>query len=128
MKDVTEIRRLNLNKMVLKHGTQVVLAEIIELSPARVNHLLTGQRNIGEKAARKIEQLLNKPYGWMDLVENESNGNNKNIVDISKYSEDQQRVVRMLLDSFDASKTPKITENNTNKTLTTPTKNVGGGG
>ena len=121
---MTEIRQLNLKKLELKHGSQVVLAEILELSPARVNHLLTGQRKIGEKAARKIEKLLNKPNGWMDSLVDELDESNKSIVDLSKYSEDQQKIVRMLLNSFDAS---KPTENKENKPLT-ETKDIARGG
>ncbi len=123
MKEVTEIRRLNLKKIEQAYGTQVLLAEIIELSPARVNHLLTGQRNIGEKAARKIEKLLDKPSGWMDLLDSESIINNASVVDLSKYTDDQQRVIKMLLDSFDST---KFQENKQEKTLTDPVKTGGG--
>ena len=122
---MTEIRRLNLKKIEQAYGTQVLLAEIIELSPARVNHLLTGQRNIGEKAARKIEKLLNKPHGWMDLLDSESVINNTSIIDLSKYTEDQQRVIKMLLDSFDSTQSQ---ENKQEKYLTTETIREGGGG
>ncbi len=121
---MTEIRRLNLKKIEQAYGTQVLLAEIIELSPARVNHLLTGQRNIGEKAARKIEKLLDKPSGWMDLLDSESIINNASVVDLSKYTDDQQRVIKMLLDSFDST---KFQENKQEKTLTDPVKTGGGG-
>jgi plasmid maintenance system antidote protein VapI len=69
MKEVAEIRQINLKKLEVKYGSQVALAEILDTSTARVNHLLTGQRNIGEKTARKFEVLLGQPSGWMDTLD-----------------------------------------------------------
>ena len=120
---MTEIRQLNLKKIELKYGSQVALAEIIKLSPSRVNHLLTGQRNIGEKAARKIEILLNKPSGWMDALHDEQD--KKNIVDLSKYNDEENKLIQLLLDSLDSKK--EKTQEKGEKTLDNqPVKCVGG--
>jgi SOS-response transcriptional repressor LexA len=67
MKELIEIRRLNLKDLVDQYGSQVGLANALDESSARINHLLTGQRNIGEKTARKYENQLNKPIYWLDI-------------------------------------------------------------
>ena len=61
----------------------------------------------------------------MDSIHDEPVINNPNIVDLSKYTDDQQRVIKMLLDSFDSA---KFQENKQEKPLTTETENVRGGG
>jgi hypothetical protein len=128
MKEVTEIRQLNLKKLEVYYGSQVALADILGSTPARVNHLLTGHRNIGEKVARKFELALKKPQGWMDSIHDDSATNNPDIIDLSKYNEDQQRVIRMLLGSFDSSQGQENNpQNKQNNPLTTPVQNVGGG-
>jgi plasmid maintenance system antidote protein VapI len=129
MKEVTEIRQLNLKKMEVHYGSQVALADILDSTTARINHLLTGHRNIGEKTARKFEALLKKPSGWMDFIHDESSINNQDIVDLSKYSDDQRRLISVLLNSFESSLPQENKpQNNQNKPLTLPTENVGGGG
>lgn len=67
MDEINKIRQANLKELSLKYGSQVVLAEVLDVSPGRINHLLTGERNIGEKTARKFEQLINKPPYWFDI-------------------------------------------------------------
>ena len=125
MKEVTEIRQLNLKKMEAHYGSQVALADILDSTTARINHLLTGHRNIGEKTARKFEAMLKKPSGWMDFLHDELSINNKEIIDLSKYNEDQRRLISVLLNSFDSQENKP--ENTQNKPLTPTTENVGGG-
>ena len=123
MKDVTEIRRLKLKKLELEYGSQVVLAEVIELSPARVNHLLTGQRNIGEKAARKIEQLIKKPIGWLDTSEESQLTNHNGYLEQANLTPEQLQAVKLIIAQFEQTNPLKAE----NKSLTYPTENVGGG-
>ena len=124
MKDVTEIRRLKLKKLELEYGSQVVLAEVIELSPARVNHLLTGQRNIGEKAARKIEQLIKKPIGWLDTLDSDLKPTNHNgHLESANLTPEQLLLIKGMIAQFEQSNPAKAE----NKSLTYPTENVGGG-
>ena len=66
---MSEIRLLNLQKLEAEYKTQALLADALETSPAYINHLLTGQRNMGEKLARKFEGLLKKPTGWFDTIQ-----------------------------------------------------------
>ena len=125
---MTEIRQLNLKKMEAHYGSQVALANILDSTTARINHLLTGHRNIGEKTARKFESLLKKPLGWMDFIHDESSINNQAIVDLSKYSDDQRRLISVLLNSFDSSQSQENKPEKTqNKPLTTEAENAGGG-
>ncbi len=121
MKDITEIRRLNLRKLEQEYGSQVALSEVIELSAARVNHLLTGQRNIGEKAARKIEQLIKKPSGWLDSDQLQPNYNG--YLESANLTPEQLQVVKLMISQFEQTNPVKPQ----NKSLTAPAENVGGG-
>jgi plasmid maintenance system antidote protein VapI len=123
MKEMTEIRKLNLEKMSECYGSQVALASVLNSTTARISHLLTGYRNIGEKTARKFELLLQKPLGWMDSLHDEPFVVSQNIIDLSKYNDDQRRLIAMLLNSFDSL---QLKENTQNKPLATTTENGGG--
>ena len=124
MKDVTEIRRLKLKKLELEYGSQVVLAEVIELSTARVNHLLTGQRNIGEKAARKIELLIKKPIGWLDTLESDLQQTNHNgYLEQANLTPEQLALIKGMIAQFEQTNPAKAEH----KALTSPAENVGGG-
>lgn len=70
--DISEKRRLNLLAIAVTYSTQKKLAEALDLDPSYVSQLLAepgsmkGQRNIGPKAARRIESKLGlEPY-WLD--------------------------------------------------------------
>ena len=119
---MTEIRQLNLKKLEAKYGSQVALAEILDTSTARVNHLLTGQRNIGEKTARKFEVLLGKPSGWMDTLGaiNPQQPSSPILDKFNQLCPDQQREVTDFINFKLSQKTDK-------NQLTTPVENVGGG-
>ena len=123
---MTEIRQLNLKKLEAKYGSQVALAEILDTSTARVNHLLTGQRNIGEKTARKFEVLLGKPSGWMDTLGaiNPQQPSSPILDKFNQLCPDQQKIIELMMDQL--SNKPKSSENNTNKALTSLDENVGG--
>lgn len=63
---MSEIRRSNLNLINSRFEKQVDFANALGMSPAYVNHLLTGFRNIGEKKAREIEKKLNLSHLELD--------------------------------------------------------------
>lgn len=67
---MSEIRLNNLKKLVNGFDSQREFADAIDKTPAYLNHLMTGFRNIGEKTARQIEVSLNLPRGWMDIDHN----------------------------------------------------------
>jgi hypothetical protein len=63
----SEVRRENL--LYLWRGTDTLqkhFAAQIKTSPNTLNQFLTGHRVIGSRTARKVEQELSLPLGWMD--------------------------------------------------------------
>ena len=120
MKEVAEIRQINLKKLEVKYGSQVALAEILDTSTARVNHLLTGQRNIGEKTARKFEVLLGQPSGWMDTLDSIAIKSSPLLDKFNQLCPEQQKEVTEFIDF-------KLSQNKLNKPLTARPENVGGG-
>jgi len=62
-----QIRQQNLEDLERNFGTQRALADALDSTPGYINQLLTNRRQIGEKVARRFEQLLRKPAGWMDV-------------------------------------------------------------
>jgi len=63
---MSEIRRINLQKLSDRYEKQREFADVVDLTPAYINHLLTGYRNMGEKTARKIEAKLKLPHLALD--------------------------------------------------------------
>lgn len=66
MNPQADIRRANLHLLMRRYDKQVVLAEALGLAPAFMSALLSGERNMGEKLARKVEQRLGESSGWLD--------------------------------------------------------------
>lgn len=74
MKPITQIRRENLELAIRRAGSLAALADKAHTSKAylsQVRHGLldskTGRpREIGDALARRIEQALHEPLGWMD--------------------------------------------------------------
>lgn len=59
-------RKANLKLLLRQYESQRALSEAIGMSFQQVNHLLSGERAIGEVVARRIETALGKPPLWMD--------------------------------------------------------------
>ena len=77
--DIKQIRLRNLRSLIVESGTIANLARMSETAPAYLSQILnslptsTGKpRSVGDKLARKLEQALNKSYGWMDKDHDES--------------------------------------------------------
>jgi len=74
MKSVAEIRLINLEILLKEAGTADALAERCGLSPVYISQIRsraidrkTGKpRNLGAQAARKLEEGMERPSGWMD--------------------------------------------------------------
>lgn len=74
MKDINTIRRENLHTLLQEAGTQERLGELCDVSHIYLNQIIkmrldptTGKiRNVGNKLARKLEQGMSRPEGWMD--------------------------------------------------------------
>ncbi|HED1503001.1 TPA: helix-turn-helix transcriptional regulator [Raoultella ornithinolytica] len=69
--DIFELRRLKLQELVAKFKTQRKFADKVGLDATVVSRMLypsgkPNKRNIGEQAARQIEEALNISRGWMD--------------------------------------------------------------
>lgn len=67
--ETKQIRLENLKILIDQmggHGAQRKLSDVTGISSQYINNLLRGDRVIGEKTARKIEQALQLPDGWMD--------------------------------------------------------------
>lgn len=68
-----EIRRLNFAQAVEKAGGVPAFCKKHELNPDYVRQILNGKgqksgRNIGDRAARKIEVMLRKEPNWLDQI------------------------------------------------------------
>ena len=74
MKSASEVRLENLEVLVKEAGTADALAEACGLSAEYISQIRnraidnkTGRpRNLGSRAARKLEEGMSKPLGWMD--------------------------------------------------------------
>lgn len=67
--DAKSIRKKNLIALIELHGSQNALAEVVDTAPAYISQILSekSKASIGDALARKIEQRLAKPHGWMDF-------------------------------------------------------------
>lgn len=76
--DIKSIRKSNLERLIIeflkrdRHTTKAAFAEMCGISPAQLSQLLgeNSSRNIGDKMARKIEQAMERPFGWLDSPRN----------------------------------------------------------
>ncbi|MDQ5910895.1 MAG: hypothetical protein QG599_2992 [Pseudomonadota bacterium] len=69
MQSLKEVRRQNLNLIVSSlggHGAQKVLAVKSGIDQTYLSNIRTGNREMGEGIARKIEAALRYEMGWMD--------------------------------------------------------------
>lgn len=66
--DISTIRRANLRALVQQHGGQAKLGNRIDTDPAYLSQLLSTRTraDMGNRFARKIEDRLLLPRGWMD--------------------------------------------------------------
>lgn len=64
-----DVRRENARWLAQKCGGPTAFAEITEIAPPRVTHIIgpNPSRNIGHATARRIEKVFNKPIGWLDI-------------------------------------------------------------
>lgn len=60
-------RRLNLEGLIGESETIAKLAKLHDLNESLLSQIRTGKRNVGDKLARKIEENVGKPTGWMDV-------------------------------------------------------------
>lgn len=78
MKLIDDIRRDNLAQLAKECGSVQSLAAVLERDPSQVSQWLNGSTNsatgkprgMRQETARRIEQALRKPTGWLDLDHN----------------------------------------------------------
>jgi len=63
--DIQKTRRERLRLLVKEFRTQTALAKQVDVEQNYISRLLKGS-HFGEKTARKIEAMTNKPQGWLD--------------------------------------------------------------
>lgn len=76
--DIKEIRRNNLRNLQResqrKGLSKAAFAEKINSSSSTISQILGDRaiRNLGDELARKVEESLNLPFGWMDQIHSEA--------------------------------------------------------
>lgn len=79
--DIFQIRLQNLDRLVEEAGSAAELARRTESDPSYISQIRTRAtygrgvtRRVGEKFARRLEQAMGKPLGWMDAPRNGAAG------------------------------------------------------
>jgi len=67
--DIREVRRERLRSFIKQFKSTADFAREFELEPSYLSQILTEHRNLGEKAARKLERSIGKPPKWLDIEE-----------------------------------------------------------
>lgn len=81
MKDIDEIRRVNLRLLEEESGSPSAAARLLGMSPAQFMNLRDGakdsrtgkRRGMRKETARRIEENSGKPFGWLD-IDHEADG------------------------------------------------------
>lgn len=68
--DAKEIRLRNLRRLIEEAGGQRRLASRGRVNPAYLSQILSERtrRSMGAEVARRLEQGMGKPHGWMDVL------------------------------------------------------------
>lgn len=77
--DINTIRVANLKALIARHKNQRAFADAVATAPAYISQILSGNelpsgkaRGVGNDLARKIEEKLDLPHGWMDRQHDEA--------------------------------------------------------
>lgn len=66
MNNINDLRVKNLSSLVREAGSIANLARKYKIDATYISQILSGHRNLGEKAARKIESMMNLDQNWFD--------------------------------------------------------------
>ena len=69
MKNIKEIRRGHLQRLLEGFSTQQQFAQVSGLAQSQISLLVAGRRQIGDIVARRIETSLGLPNGYLDHAE-----------------------------------------------------------
>lgn len=64
--DVRDARKANFSALLASYERDVEFARATGIDPAYVSQIKSGERQVGDKIARRIESKLARPHGWMD--------------------------------------------------------------
>ena len=108
--------------------TQKELAKWLDYSQPMINYWLNGEKLPSMETAIKIADKFDVCVEWLITGKGLMRPNDapelKNHINVSDLTDDQRALINQMMVQF----TPKTIENNTNKALTSPDINVGGGG
>jgi SOS-response transcriptional repressor LexA len=84
--DINQIRKHNLMALIGRFRSQRAFADAVDTAPAYISQILTKtrtqtgkERGVGGDLARKIEEKLGLPRGWMDTIHNEDGREPSNV-------------------------------------------------
>jgi len=66
MKSIKEIRRNHFKRLMAGYDTQQQFADAVGVAQGQISLMISGNREIGNRVARRIEGHLGLPIGYMD--------------------------------------------------------------
>ena len=72
--DAKQCRRDNVAYLLRKHGSQTKLGILTETPASYFSQVVNGTRNLGDGVARRIENKLTLPRGWLDQPHDHNTG------------------------------------------------------
>jgi hypothetical protein len=99
--DSKEIRHANLLALIKEHGSAAALARAIETDATYVTNIKNrvNGRAMGDDLARRMEEKLGKPRGWMDVLHAEETAGGAQLLEAyRKASPEWQLTLRLLAD------------------------------
>ncbi|MDQ8039904.1 MAG: S24 family peptidase [Rickettsiella sp.] len=90
--NVKDIRRKNLRKLASLVGGITDLSERLDRSQSQISHLIGNSpiKNIGDRLASHIEDVFNKPRGWLD--QSRETGEEEGLYPLTKNSQSSYQV------------------------------------
>jgi len=94
--DIRKIRLKNLNDLIAERGSQREVSEATGIDSSYISQIKNplNPKNIGEKLARKIEESMKLPRGWMDLLHDKATDHQSKAVDNEKLQENSALKLR----------------------------------
>lgn len=98
MKSIQQIRSANFARAIVERcgNNQTTAAELLGYAtPSLVSRYATGRKKLGDKVARKIEEVLDYPENWMDNVHDRGPVTGQGTLD-SALDADTRRLLALL--------------------------------
>jgi hypothetical protein len=69
---IREIRRANLERLIAEFdNSRTALSKQVETTDTLLSAIRTGNRELGDRLATRLEEKAGKPFGWMDCANDE---------------------------------------------------------